>query len=613
MNLCLEKNQKLNKVLQVLFPVILFLYPLRHIFYGVGWTDTAYNYANFMYMDRMDDMWLFSTYLGTALGNLFTKLPLGSTMLGLNLYTGLFVSVLAVVGYFFFVKSVKLSPVLTFVAEFVAVNLCWCPTALLYNYLSFALFGAGALLLYFALMNCKHDRLCFVLAGICLGVNVFVRLPNLTNMALIVAVWAMGIIRKEKLGKVLQQTGWCVLGYVIGLGGVFGLISLKYGAGNYIDGILRLLSMPSEAADYSPVEMVLQQIRNYHQNLIWLGWLLLFVVLGTVVYQILPKSWKWLKNIGYVGAVFCGFYLLWALQMFNVEYATCMSMFQWAVMLLTATLAAGLVVIFGKGFTEQEKLLCGISIIVMLITPLGSNNHLYLAINNLFFILPFTLWLLCRFFKWLPAAWKVRKWEISLYPLKAMLVCIGFMILLQTTLFGWKFVFLESDGPNGAEKFDTTIENNVILKNMYSQGYRAESISEISAYVQSEGLKGREVILYGKIPAMSFYLEMPFAISAWPDLASYNYAVMQSDLQSIEAEVSEKGRELPVILMEKTQGIYVQSGSEGLAASGYSEAVTEKLSADQKLQLLVDFINKHDYQVTFENDKFVLFQAGLEE
>ncbi len=607
----LKNNAKLNKALQVLFPIILFLYPLRHIRVGVGWTDTAYNYGNFAYMENMDDMWLFSTYLGTALGNFFTKLPLGDTMLGLNLYTGLFVSVLTVAGYFFFVKSVKLSPVLTFVAEFVVVNLCWCPTALLYNYLSFTFLGAGMVLLYFALMKCKGEKLCFVLAGICLGINVFVRLPNLTNMALIVAVWAMGIIRREKPVKVLQQTGWCVLGYIIGLGGVFGLISLKYGAGNYINGVMRLLSMPSEAADYSPLEMVLQQVRNYRQNLHWIGWLALFVVLGMIVYQILPKSWKWLKNIGYVGAVFCGFYLLWALKMFNMEHSTYMSMLQWAFMLLTANLAIGVVVIFGKRFTQQEKLLSGLGIIVMLITPLGSNNHLYLSINNLFFILPFTLWMLCRFFKWLPECWKVCKWEISTYPLKAMLLCVAGMILLQTTLFGWQFVFLEGDG--NEKKLYTSVENNAILKGMLTDEERAVCITELSAYVQEQDLKGREIILYGGIPAMSYYLEMPFAISAWPDLSSYNYSVMQEDLQHIQGQADTGVGELPVILLEKKPGTYVLAGREGLAAAGVSEKEITALEADRKLRLLADMIEKYGYQASFENDKFVMFLTGMED
>ncbi|MBR4084566.1 MAG: hypothetical protein IKK33_09845 [Lachnospiraceae bacterium] len=610
----LEKKQKINKILQFVFPVFLFLYPLRHICFGMGWTDTGYNYGNFVYMDYMDPMWLFSTYLSNGLGNLFTKLPLGNTMLGLNLYTGLFISGLAVAGYFFFVKVIKLSMYITFVGEFIAVNLCWCPTALLYNYLSYALLGTGVVLLYFGLMKSKRSPLFFVLAGVALGVNVFVRFPNLTNMALIVAVWAMGIIRKEKVVTILRQTGLCILGYLIGLGGCLGLISLKYGAGNYVQGIIRLLSMPSEAEDYTVVSMVMQQIQNYWQNIIWLGYLALFMLLGTIVYQILPKSWKWIKNVGYVGAVFCGFYFLWAKNMFNLEYNTYMSMFQWAAMLLTATLTAGVVIIFGKGFTEQEKLVSGLNVLVILITPLGSNNHLYLAMNNLFLVAPFTLWMIYRFFKWIPDVWKVKKWEISTYTLKAMLGCILFMILAQTTMFGNEFVFLEANGGiNSRKSLDTKVENNDILKGMRMEKERAQIISEISAYVKENDLQGGEIILYGDIPVMSYILQMPFALSAWPDMRSYNYTVMEADLQAIEDGAVQGNRELPIILLEKKQGTYVVSGKEGLKELSYEDKVITVLESDKKLQLLSRMIERQNYRLTFENDKFMLFEAAQEE
>jgi hypothetical protein len=236
----------------------------------------------------------------------------------------------------------------------------------------------------------------------------------------------MGFVRKEKVQNVLKQTGLCILGYLLGMGLVFGMISIKYGAGEYVNGIIRLLSMPSEADDYSVLSMVIQQIRNYWQNLIWLGYLFGFMILGTIVYQILPASWKWIKNMGYVAAVFCGFYFLWAKQMFNLEYNTYLSMFQWAVMLLTATLVVGLVVVFGKGFTEKEKILAVINVILILVTPLGSNNHLYLAINNLFLVAPFTLWMIWRFLKRIPQMWQIKEWKISTYPLKAMLCCVLF-------------------------------------------------------------------------------------------------------------------------------------------------------------------------------------------
>ena len=145
-------KEKLNDWTNVLFPIILLLYPLRHIRVGAEWWDTGYNYANFTYMDHMDEMWMFSTYLGNAVGNFFTKLPFGGTMLGLQVYTGLVVSFLAVMSYFFFVKEVKIPKGITFVGVFLALNLCWCPSAVLYNYLTYVFWSVGILFLYHALM-----------------------------------------------------------------------------------------------------------------------------------------------------------------------------------------------------------------------------------------------------------------------------------------------------------------------------------------------------------------------------------------------------------------------------------------------------------------------------
>ncbi len=612
MVLSVDKRQKINKILQIIFPLFLALYPLRHIRYGVGWTDAGYNYGNFAYIEHMDDMWLFATYLGNVFGNMLTKLPFGNTMMGLNFYTGLLISVLAVGGYFFFVKEVKLPPVIVFIGEFLAISLCWCPTALLYNYLSYVFLGIGAFLLYMGLMKKRGSRVFLILAGVMLGCNVFVRFPNLSNMALIVAVWAMGIIRKEKFIQVLKQTFFCILGYLLGLGICFGGISLKYGAGDYIQGIIRLLTMPSEAADYSIMVMVMQQINNYLQNLIWLGYLCAIMLIGAVVYQLLPKSWKWIKNIGYVVLVFCGFYFLWTKNMFNMEYNTYMSMFQWAVMLLTATWMGGLVVVFGKGFSNQEKLLAGLNIIIILITPLGSNNHLYSAINNLFFVVPFTIWLLYRFWKWLPVAWKVKKREIFTYPVKTMMVCMFGMILLQITLFAQRFVFLETTGgENSSKNLHAKVENNDVLKGMRMEEERAAIITEISTYVKEQGLQGREVILYGQIPAMSYYLEMPFAISSWADLPSYNFSVMETDLKEVQKGI-EAGKAAPVILMDRTWGIYTVNGPEGLEDLGADEDVIKDLKEDKKLLLLEDMIEKYNYTVTFENERFVLFQADAD-
>lgn len=601
-------SQTIKKHLCWIYPLILLLYPLRHIRVGAEWWDTGYNYGNFTYMDYMDPMWLLSTYLGNAAGHLLTLLPGGGTMLGMNLYTGLFVSLLALGGYFFFTRRIGLSRTLTFWGEMLAVSFCWCPTALLYNYLTYVLMGAGVILLYHALSGeTQNAWRYFVGAGVCLGLNVLVRFPNLAEAALILAVWAMALIRRQRLGRTIKQTLQCLGGYLLGLGIGLAVIALRYGPRTYIDGIVRLMSMPSEASEYTVYSMVVQQLRNYLQNCIWLGYLAFFMSLGFIVYMLLPQKLNWIKNVGYVGSVFCGFYYLRQQDMFNFKYSTKESAFQWGVILLTATLAAGIVTILRKKSTEQEKLMCGLGMLVVLITPLGSNNHLYSAINNLFLVAPFTLWMLARFLRWLPSRLRNSLFSVvSLFPVKAMLVCILVMMTVQATLFGMEYVFHES---GGGENLHTPIVGNDVLKGMLTSPERAEALNTLSAYVNQEGLKGQEIILYGRIPSLSYYLEMPFAISAWPDLASYNYSVMAEDLERLAEKIAKEQRAKPVLLLEKRQGTYLTGGEDALAALGISDGEAARIMEDRKLMLLADWIETYGYEVCFENEKFLLFQV----
>ena len=224
-----EANGKWINLLENLFIVILVFYPLRHIGYGIDFRDTGYNYANFQYMgtEHMDSMWLFSTYLANAVGNWLMKLPRADTMIGMNLYTGLFVSVLALLGYFFCTRKIRMPKALVFMGEMMAISLCWCPTAVLYNYLTYLFFLGSFLLLYCGLLMETDNFMdeghsmevrCYVLqkrykkqrwmlagAGALLGMNVLVRFSNLPEAAMIMAVWAYNVILRLEERKGSSQ------------------------------------------------------------------------------------------------------------------------------------------------------------------------------------------------------------------------------------------------------------------------------------------------------------------------------------------------------------------------------------------------------------------------
>lgn len=617
-----------GRMAKFLFPLILLIYPLRHILFGVEWWDTGYNYANFVFMDNVDPMWLFSTYLGNALGNLFTKLPFGDTMLGLNVYTSLVVSTLALMGYAFFTWKNRVPYWIAFLGELLALSLCWCPAALLYNYLTYLMLGAAAIFLYFALL--KERWWMFAAAGAILGINLFVRFSNLAEISLIVGVWAFAVIKKRKLGKVLAQTMWCVLGYLAGIGLGLGYMAVRYGLDTYVTAIMRLLTMPSEADDYSIYSMIYGQVIFYKQNLLWLLYLVLVVVLGMILFAAIPPLCSRLAGssrpgetrgagrsvsrgilkVLYVSGIVLCFYYLYKKGMYNFDYTTTRSMFEWAVFLLIATLTAGVLTIFRKNASDEDKLQAGLSMLLILVTPLGSNNHLFSSINNMFLVAPFTIWLIYKFVKGLPADVKLGKGEkapvLCTFPIKAMIIAAAAMLFVQAAACGAIYVFTES---KGGKNLNTKLENNDILRGMYTSLDRAKVIDEISAFVKDNGLEGASVILYGQIPAMSYYLDMPFAITAWPDLRSYNYGVMEQDLNHLSAMIQDKGREIPVILLEVTYGAYLSGGREALEKLGVEDSEKDKIEQDKKFALLIEWMEKYPYKTVFENEKFVLLQA----
>ena len=76
-------------------------------------------------------------------------------------------------------------------------------------------------------------------------------------------------------------------------------------------------------------------------------------------------------------------------------------------------------------------------------------------------------------------------------------------------LFGYVFL----DGEDGTRR-TAKVENSPILAGMYTSQSNAESLESLFAYLQShEELDGKELILYGNIPGLSYYLDRPCAVS----------------------------------------------------------------------------------------------------
>lgn len=613
---------KIPSWLEAIFVMVLGMYPMRHIYIGGDLMDTAYNYANFQYMgmEHMDPMWLFSTYLSNVVGNFITKLPAADSLAGMNFYTGILVSILGIAGYYFCTKKLGISPVITFIGEFAAISLCWCPTSLLYNYLTYVLFLGCVILLYIGLVEDKKWLL--FAAGICLGTNILVRFSNLPEAAMIVAVWAYGVLealerkaadktesdrnatggkmsggKDSPLKKTLYRTLWCLAGYLTALAALIGYISIRYGLDAYIRGISDLFAMTDNATDYKATSMLMGMVDTYVEHLYWvvrIGFIMLMGMVGCAIVGFLRKYVKavagnlrvsiFLAYACYVGCVLLA--IVTVVWLYYQKFCSFLfysydSMLNPAVFFLMLSMLIGGARVLQKNVPKEEKLISGMVVLVILLTSIGSNNRVYPSINNLFVAAPYTFWQCSKFVSGV-------KGKLAVKCIVGALLAV---FLFQSTMFGAKFVFAEG---TGVQNPTASVENNEKLKGVQMNPERACQLQEISDYVTEAGLQGQEVILYGTIPSLSYYLEMPAAFNPWPDLDSYGIARMERHMAELEQEIVAGDKEKPVVIVERT-----------FADNFNPESVEPE---DLKWQMILDFMEKYGYVQTFVNDKFVVME-----
>lgn len=617
-----ERLKKMGERVQTIrcpewvYVLFLTVYSMRHINWGLDLWDTGYNYINYKYMglDHMDDMWYFSTYLSNLVGHFMTKLPFGDTLMGMNFYTGLTVVALAMMGYFFCTRKMKIAPWAAFLGVFIAESLCWSPTAVMYNYVTYVLMVASVILIYKGITQKRNWAL--FLAGVCLGANVLSRFSNLPEAGLILAVWAYGFLesreRKEKgaFRDTVSRTLWCIGGYLVGFGSFFLYFAVKYGPMAYINGIMRLFGMTEDVTSYTSGSMLDFVLESYGTNLKWMLFMLKYAIVPIVVWMLIDLLYRKVKavseNVALYRAMTLGAYALtcgivaWMIKdlfyggYFTVYYHTYDSILNPATTFTLLTMFIVVIRLVQKSVTKEEKLIEMLIALMLFFNALGSSNGVFLSINNLFFAAPYTIWQCYRFLRNMTnKVFYLGKKEnegegirifIHRFPLKGILGAFLILFFVQVSIFGYKFCFAEA---TGVQNVVSSVSNNKILKGVKMPPDKAEWIYSISEFVNENDLQGRESIVYGLTASIAYYLDMPPAFNAWVLLASYLNGEMAADMAELEAQIEAGEVEAPIIICETTHPVY-----EG----------------EPKWELLADFMERYEYEVTFMNEKFLLLE-----
>ncbi len=318
--------------------------------------------------------------------------------------------------------------------------------------------------------------------------------------------------------------------------------------------------------------MVLSTVSAYVAGLKWMGYMVPCIVAGYLLFYIRKGKYEGAKKLFYGAGILILLRFYWGRGMFSLRYYNEGCVFQWMMLFLILTLIcciAGL-----GGFAPEGKkgrVLAAAALVILLITPLGSNNYTYQNMNNLFFLAPYTLWVCCHI-------WQRTKGDSRHFPWQAFVALILFMTLVQGIGFGCNYVF--RDGIYGEER-NSTVENSPVLKGMYTTEENAKSLTELIDFCGKNEVGVKPVLLWGDAPGLSYILDVPSAIfTTWPEIPSNTYGALDKALLELEWN--------PDIILHNEPGKGIVEG--------------------EKTDLILDYIAKNHYTCIFENSSYKVYR-----
>lgn len=565
-----KRFAKINQILKYIEIAILIILPYFGINRGLNFTDAGYSIVNYVNFGRPDTYWSASTFGANALGALLVRMPLGDTYIGIKALCTV-VLVLTAVGAYIYL-SAKLNRHVVFAGEILAYLCLWCPATVLYNYLSY-LFIVAALVVIYPALTKSNCRL-LIIAGVILGMGVFVRISNAVYVLLIIPVVYYLILRKEKAADIFKKVLCCVGGFLFGFAVCFVACSYVYESIDAYPRMIKELFVLSDANyGYSALDMLgvyPELLQRYGK---WIAFLLATCLIACI--PLLFKKVKWLSiPVGLLSLV-AEMYIIRKMSYWGVftihDYTVYYAIEVFVLIIVLA--AAGLAVweIAYPRSTPEIKMISGAVLVYILLIPVGTNTGFYAVINNMFVIMPFALG---EIYKYLFGNIKKIK---DIFDCKLAIRCTVLALLaislFQFAMFKAHYVYGDVTVAELTDSSSITpsLKNDKMLPGMVG------IVDELYVFMEENDLRDVPEITWGNIPLVSFMLGSKTAVSTgWPDLESYNKDMFARDLEATDQ---------PVVIINKWF-----SGNDS-----------------DKYRLLMSYMADNGYEKIFDNDKFEVY------
>ena len=433
----------------------------------------------------------------------------------------------------------------------------------------------------------KESKKHFLAAGILVGINVFVRIPNLLLISFGLVLFFNKLFVRNHLSwsTTFRFLSFYGLGVLIGFFVVF-ILQLALGHLSLMKEAIATLFQFSQASDsdHNLLRMIKIELFNYYTITKFMAVLLFLAVVFSFCFKKIC-NYKPLVVVLYVVLFFVFSFLI-----FNggirFVYAFC-------TLILTY-------VLLSKKENDAFRLLAFLSLLMMYVTPLGSSEGIYnTGYICLWIALPFSIVFLATKLSFNSPFISI---SINQKPFRLfVLVFVGAALMTKAYLIVYNAYF-----DYGPRWHKTHAINSDFAKGIYTTKEKADIINDLLVVLPNFVKPGDLLLTYDSIPMIHFFTQTrPFMYNPW---------VWIYDGYSFSKQLNKAVKErpyLPVVIQQKFETI-----------GGFGEPNPNYLREDktrdvysynvERVKAFNQFISDHQYSISWSNAHFNIYEVHPE-
>lgn len=572
--------------------VLIILYPVLFIWQGLDFADTGLALTNYQwtFSDPESVNYGFFNWLTNIIGGVWVLL-FGDSLgvLGVKLAGVLIVYLTAGLSYFLLKPYIDRKYLLMGLFS----TLVFTNYSLIHQNVLTAIFYVTAMLfLVKGLKSARNWQILF--SGLILGLNIFIRFPNILGFLLILSVFFYGYINKATITLQIKQAISFVSGYLFAiLLTIFAMTILGH-YGRFINSLNELINMASDPKGHHGIVNLVSSYTHLYITVIT------YLCLGLLIVLVIYKLFSLFKS-PYLHYAFLTIITIFIASQYT-KFGFLPSIFAFPYneaynLFLGTSYVILLLSIFGVDKSNKQlRLISFVAILTMAIIPLGSNNGIQNSIYGFWIPIPIVV---AYIFKLKEIMTNINV-KNDLYSTN---LGVGFnssdiksfrnfaVILFVLFVLYNTFTCSYNDSKNRI-KMRYPIENSRLI-GIFTTKERAEVVQELLNEINKYVKEGDYLLTYNNTPILYFLTKTkPYLYNAWIDLYS------PDQLRQAIEKADKENPNLPFVVRSKFNTM-----------NSYWPQYKSSERDSENRTIMEDFIKRNKYSLLWQNDFFEILAS----